>query len=324
MSNQEWKILKDDRIVNILDGSLTIGDIVINGKKHQIKLKYLSGPSICNLSYDLGHPMNYTDENGNAMSRWVYFDNLLDYAIESHKVSALLSTLFSRKNASEALDTACELQEESIDYLHLIPIFQKKAINVVNNVLGISGVKLCFSRKTKKWSLRKIDIYSTTYSREKNNKIAQLNKKETKHDGFYILPFTKEPISIMHAIQDKLKAENIQFSLNKSGDIFEKSRGDDILKNIFSDIKSADILVADVSEKNPNVFYELGLAQAWNKQVIIICSKKSLNDDYSKKLPFDISTRMILFYGSTYDDIKEISRKVTDKIKILLGIRDDA
>lgn len=128
----------------------------------------------------------------------------------------------------------------------------------------------------------------------------------------------------MHAIQDKLKAENIQFSLNKSGDIFEKSRGDDILKNIFSDIKSADILVADVSEKNPNVFYELGLAQAWNKQVIIICSKKSLNDDYSKKLPFDISTRMILFYGSTYDDIKEISQKVTDKIKILLGIRDDA
>lgn len=47
----------------------------------------------------------------------------------------------------------------------------------------------------------------------------------------------------MHAIQDELKNEEIDFQLNKSGDIFDGTRNNDILSNIIEDIKKPTLLL---------------------------------------------------------------------------------
>ena len=122
----------------------------------------------------------------------------------------------------------------------------------------------------------------------------------------------------MHAINDELNSEQIDFQVNKSGDIFDETRSNDILENIIQDIKDSSIIVADISGKNPNVYYELGLAHAWNKNVIIICSNSSYENDYNEKIPFDVSTKMILLYGQTYDETKKIAKEVVRRIKKLL------
>lgn len=79
------------------------------------------------------------------------------------------------------------------------------------------------------------------------------------------------------------------------------------LYNIFvSAIANSDFFIADVTNTNPNVMLELGVAIQLNKNILIVTS------DEHKKLPFDISGFRISRYKSK-NKLKEI-------IKMELGI----
>src|SRR5262249_53609500 len=69
----------------------------------------------------------------------------------------------------------------------------------------------------------------------------------------------------------------------------EDTRSGEIVAQIIIDIDRADLVVADVSGLNPNVFYELGVAHTLGKKIIHIC-------DRSTQLPFDIRQyRTVIF-----------------------------
>lgn len=52
--------------------------------------------------------------------------------------------------------------------------------------------------------------------------------------------------------------------------IFDK----DVLEQIYNQIAKADLIVADMTDQNPNVFYEVGYAHALYKKVIFIDSER--------------------------------------------------
>lgn len=85
------------------------------------------------------------------------------------------------------------------------------------------------------------------------------------------------------------------------------SRGDDvhissnILQHILQEIWRARLIVADITGRNPNVYYELGIAQALGKPVLLIAQS-------AQELPFDISTWRVLVYKSV-NDLQEGLRK---------------
>ena len=54
-----------------------------------------------------------------------------------------------------------------------------------------------------------------------------------------------------------------------------------ILERVFNQISKADVIVADMTGRNPNVFYEAGYAHALNKVVVLVTQK---TDD----IPFDL------------------------------------
>ncbi len=62
-----------------------------------------------------------------------------------------------------------------------------------------------------------------------------------------------------------------------------------ITSRILDGIKESDFVIADVSEKSPNVFYEIGYAKGINRQVIITAKKGT-------ELPFDIKDLPVIFY----------------------------
>jgi hypothetical protein len=62
-----------------------------------------------------------------------------------------------------------------------------------------------------------------------------------------------------------------------------------ITNQIWHGIRRADVVVADISGSNPNVFYELGLAHAVGKEVIIAAQGMD-------RPPFDVSTARLLRY----------------------------
>ncbi len=63
-----------------------------------------------------------------------------------------------------------------------------------------------------------------------------------------------------------------------------------IMDQVWSGINSAKVLVAELTTKNPNVFYELGIAHALNKPVVLVSSNE---DD----VPFDLKHIRVIYYN---------------------------
>lgn len=66
------------------------------------------------------------------------------------------------------------------------------------------------------------------------------------------------------------------------------------IESVEKGIRLADICLADITEDNPNVWYELGYAYASKRQVIMLCSKERPEENY----PFDIRHRSIIRYST--------------------------
>jgi len=73
-----------------------------------------------------------------------------------------------------------------------------------------------------------------------------------------------------------------------AGQIFDNR---EIIEDIWDSICSARVIVADVTDRNPNVFYELGMCHTLGKEVIAITQNP---DD----VPFDIRHRRYIHYNS--------------------------
>jgi hypothetical protein len=82
---------------------------------------------------------------------------------------------------------------------------------------------------------------------------------------FVIMPFVPE----LHYFYLYLKQHVEQLGIRcERGD--EQVLTKPILEKINDAIRNADVIIADCSRRNPNVFYELGIAHAYGKKVILI------------------------------------------------------
>lgn len=140
------------------------------------------------------------------------------------------------------------------------------------------------------------------------------------NQGFYVLPFEDGPKNAMQAIKDEINNNGLDCELIKSEDRFDPTRGNNIIENIWQDICASSFIIADISNRNPNVFYELGICDTIGKNVITLCSKNSLESDYKNHLPFDISTQYTIIYDENYNGYKKMTEEVISRIKKILHI----
>lgn len=77
-----------------------------------------------------------------------------------------------------------------------------------------------------------------------------------------------------------------------------------ILERIFNQISKADVIVADMTDRNPNVFYEVGYAHALGKIVLLLTQKA---DD----IPFDLKNRPHTVYAGKIEILrKDLTRRL--------------
>jgi hypothetical protein len=69
-------------------------------------------------------------------------------------------------------------------------------------------------------------------------------------------------------------------------DIFTTGK---IIDQVWAGINAAKVLVAELTDRNPNVFYELGLAHALRKPVVLISSNE-------EDVPFDVRHIRVIYY----------------------------
>lgn len=65
-----------------------------------------------------------------------------------------------------------------------------------------------------------------------------------------------------------------------------------IMDQVWTGINAAKVLVAELTSRNPNVFYELGLAHAMNKPVVLVSAKE-------EDVPFDLQHIRVIYYDVT-------------------------
>lgn len=82
------------------------------------------------------------------------------------------------------------------------------------------------------------------------------------------------------------------------------------IDDIESGIRGATACLADISEDNPNVWFELGFAIAARKQVVLV----SRSD--RSKFPFDVQHRRIITYETeSVRDFNELKTKITSQLQ---------
>lgn len=119
---------------------------------------------------------------------------------------------------------------------------------------------------------------------------------------FVLMPFAKEYNDI-YQLGIKAACEEAGTYCER---VDEQIFTERILDRIYNQIAKADIIVSDMSNRNPNVFYETGYAHALDKQVVHLTQKV-------EDIPFDLTHFPHIIYDTTSISVlkEEIKKRVT-------------
>lgn len=108
---------------------------------------------------------------------------------------------------------------------------------------------------------------------------------------FLVMPFSQDWSADVHRIlAGACKAAGVQPA--RGDDLFTPT---DFLDDIWQAINKAHFVIADITGRNPNVLYELGISHALAKPVLLLSRD-------AKDIPIDLSTRRVLLYGTEEGD----------------------
>lgn len=108
------------------------------------------------------------------------------------------------------------------------------------------------------------------------------------------MPFAEELSDVYrYLISDGLN--NAGYDVKRADDILSQNN---ILSDIVSGIYSSELIIADLTGSNPNVYYELGIAHALNKNVIL------LTQDI-EELPFDLRSYRVVSYSMHFSKMNQ-------------------
>ena len=117
-------------------------------------------------------------------------------------------------------------------------------------------------------------------------KLEKTVKVDSTDSCFVMMPFTA-PLGDYYSKIYKPAIEKVGLRpVRADADIFGTGK---IIDQVWSGINAAKVLVAELTTRNPNVFYELGLAHALKKPVVLVSSNEA-------DVPFDLKHIRVIYY----------------------------
>lgn len=126
---------------------------------------------------------------------------------------------------------------------------------------------------------------------------------------FIVMPFGAEALQVVYedfvrpVIEDKCDLD-----CQRGDDVFGSSV---IVDDIRNSIERADIVVADLTGKNANVFYEVGICHTIDKPVLLMA--QSIED-----VPFDLRHRRVLLYEYSPRGCKKLENALQENLLAML------
>jgi hypothetical protein len=139
---------------------------------------------------------------------------------------------------------------------------------------------------------------------------------------FVIMPFGNPKIApeqarkleLIYTQWIKPSVESIKYSDNESIKCHradKEARPEEIITHIIENLITSDIVIADLSGRNPNVFYELGVRHAVNNKTILIA--EDLDD-----IPFDLRGLRTIVYSYEPEHILKLRNSLEQAIHEIL------
>lgn len=121
---------------------------------------------------------------------------------------------------------------------------------------------------------------------------------------FVLIPFHSQFRGVFKVIQDTCSELGLRAV---RGD--EKAIRGDLFPHILRDIVKARIIVAVIDGRNPNVFYELGVAQTLGKSTILLAASP-------KGVPIDLRTNKIVLFKNHADLRQKLQTEITRSLAL--------
>ena len=119
--------------------------------------------------------------------------------------------------------------------------------------------------------------------------------------AFVVMPFDEDfDLIYQDLIQPPFEAAG--YHVVRADDITNQRN---ILHDIVVQLHDSDLIVADLTDTNPNVYYELGLAHGLERNVVLLSQHPS-------DTPFDLRSYRMIEYGTRWDKFADAKKRLTE------------
>lgn len=198
--------------------------------------------------------------------------------------------------------------EFSLSFDDTIPPIPMKRIKVLSEQFGTVGWGLNRTH----WAIKNRDLFEMLFREQLTGKTfvtpKTLSNKTIKHNQIALMmPFAP----IFDLVRDKISefCAASGFVCLRADDIW---KNDTVIQDVYDLIVESNLVIFDLSQRNPNVFYEAGIAHALGKNTILIT--QSEND-----IPFDVIHWRYVKYLGNEQGINKLIADIRERVFDLMS-----
>lgn len=163
------------------------------------------------------------------------------------------------------------------------------------------------------WAVKDIDLYETLYRhvrpRRQRPTVFAIDEQERIEPTLVsaMMPFDAGFAAVYESIQ--AAAQGIGLRARRADDIWEHPA---IIQDVVSLIDHSHVVICDCTGRNPNVFYEAGIAHTLGRHVILITQNP---DD----IPFDLRHLRYIRYLDNAEGRAALQQALADRLQTIIG-----
>ena len=185
------------------------------------------------------------------------------------------------------------------------PYFIEVGLDGQRLTLSVDSVKLLDYILNGSLSREQVGLYSQG---DGPIKFESVGVSTEPYAAFVVMQFTPQFDMLFDEVIRPV-CEGLGISAYRASDIY---RPGVILQDILQGLDGSNVVIADVTPANPNVFYELGYSHAFKKPVILLAERDT-------PLPFDISGYRVIFYDNTIGGKSAVETDLRSHLTSILG-----
>jgi len=115
-----------------------------------------------------------------------------------------------------------------------------------------------------------------------------------------------------HVIKNVCDREEFKIEAVRADEIYGPGI---IIKDVIDRIAKSQVVIADISPDNPNVYFEVGYALALGKPIILLAQRRKPGEP----LPFDLSAFRVLFYDDSIGGKPKLEEGLVNHLREIVG-----